>query len=122
MFKRLYTGKLARRRTYMVMNAIPNLILVLFTLLSFASEIGWQKLLDFPYYILLVWLLYFGAISAWLRWDEPKEQDDERKDFIIELKKAIQEAVEPMNKSLRNLSIEKKVEDDRNNDNSNDNL
>lgn len=77
----------------MIFYLLPNLVIAIIALLSFGFQLGWDKFKQYPY-ILIPLYLFITAIGAlWIKWDEPKENEDERKQFVEDIKKAVSEGV-----------------------------
>jgi hypothetical protein len=80
-------GRKWRRRMEMLIYAIPNLIITVVAVLSFGLTLGWDKLIQFPYILLWLFLLQFGGFAFLMKWDEPIEEEKDRQqltDDIVE--------------------------------------
>jgi hypothetical protein len=92
---KLFIHKTNRRRVAMIYFTILNVAIAAVSILSFGYQMGWEKLTEFPFILLWMVLFVFGFFAFWLRWDEIKEEEIE--------KKQSEEAVKELTKSINDL-------------------
>jgi len=91
--KPLNKSRVWRKRVIMIFYLLPSLIFGIIELLSFGFQLGWQKFEKLPYMLIPIYLIIFGLMALWLKWDESKDDENERKQFIEDIKKAVSESV-----------------------------
>ena len=77
----------------MIFYLLPNLVIAIIALLSFGFQLGWDKFKQYPYILIPLYLFITALGALWIKWDEPKENEDERKQFVEDIKKAVSEGV-----------------------------
>lgn len=109
-FNKLSGNKILWKRFRMLIYAIPNLIITAIVILAFGFQLGWDKLIQFPYELIWLYLIWFGGITILLKLNEPIEEEKERKELIEDITKKVSESndisFKPLNDSIQQLILE----------------
>lgn len=114
--KKLSFSKVGWRRVKMIFYLIPNLIITIVAILSLGLDLGWSKLVEFPYLLIWIYLIMFGFYAFWIKWGEPKEDEIERQELIDEIAKKVSNSsgIQGLTSSINELISEiKKDRDER---------
>lgn len=91
--KMLSASDVNRKRVAMIFYLIPNLIIAIIAILSFGFQLGWDKMITFPYELMWLYLIWFGIFLLWIKWNEPKEEEEERQKLIKDISDEVSQSI-----------------------------
>jgi len=116
---KIFSKRVPQRVFTMLVFTILNIAVTLIAVFSLGYQLGWQKLTEFPFTVLWLYVFVFGLMAIALGWGEIKEDEREKQktlDTLTELTKAINDLIKKIDEKFDTLIDEiRRDRDERNN-------